>query len=80
MHIGCPVVKNAYCSRSCSSPESLSILASSYYKPSERYLLFRWSLSRSISRDLFSNNIQALVMNNVFLFSIFIEKINFINK
>ena len=29
MHIvGCPVVENAYCSRSCSSPESLSILAS----------------------------------------------------
>ena len=28
MHIGCPVVENAYCSRSCSSPGSLSILAS----------------------------------------------------
>ena len=28
MHIGCPVVENVYSSRSCSSPESLSILAS----------------------------------------------------
>ena len=28
MYIGCPVVENVYSSRSCSSPESLSILAS----------------------------------------------------
>ena len=28
MHIGCPVVENVYSSRSCSSPESLNILAS----------------------------------------------------
>ena len=33
MHIGCPVVENVYSSRSCSSPESLSILAS-YLFPS----------------------------------------------
>ena len=33
MHIGCPVVENVYSSRSCSSRESLSILAS-YLFPS----------------------------------------------
>ena len=41
MHIGCPVVENAYCSRSCSSPESLIILASCLFpsRISREYLI-----------------------------------------
>ena len=73
MHIGCPVVENVYSSRSCSSPESLSVLASCLFpsrinreylikKPSYRYLLFICNQSQSISSDLSFDNTLALVM------------------